>query len=347
MRFAAVFFAVLLMSPTVLASTWYIQSDGAGDAPTIQAGIDSASSGDTVLVEYGIYLEHDISMKSGICLISETGRPDCVTIDAQQMGRVIHCSNIDNTARIEGFTLTHGRPSGVWPNDRGGGIECDYASPTIEYCDFIDNWAVRGGGMRLRHSSSIVRNCNFISNSTSENGGGLLFRYATANAWNCSFISNTAGTTGGGVKCFESSPILENCSFANNSATTGGGIAVQGPNANPSVINTILAFSASGAGLYCDGGAPTFSCSDVFGNTGGDFIGCNPFPIGIDGNFSSDPLYCDQDYFDLSLHSNSPCAPGNHPTGGDCGLIGALSVGCGSGTAVEITSWGGVKALFR
>jgi hypothetical protein len=114
---AVILFFVL--SPAMgSARTWRIMPDSTGDAPTIQAGVDSASAGDTVLTAYGTY--HDcthtdpdgqlncVIMKSGVCLRSETGEPDGVTIDAEQRGRVIYCRSVDSSTRIEGVTVTGG-----------------------------------------------------------------------------------------------------------------------------------------------------------------------------------------------------------------------------------------------
>ena len=71
--------SLLALSTVAMAATIHVPAD----QPTIQAGLDAASYGDTVLVACGTYYEHDIIMKSGVCLISETGEADCVTVDAE------------------------------------------------------------------------------------------------------------------------------------------------------------------------------------------------------------------------------------------------------------------------
>ena len=93
------------------------------------------------------------------------------------------------------------------------------------------------------------------------------------------------------------------------------------------------------------GASPTFECNDIFGATRG-YLGC-PDQTGLNGNIAVDPEFCGIDesgnYF---LQSDSPCAPGNHPDGYECGVIGALPVNCGK-VDVEKKSWGSIKSLYK
>jgi hypothetical protein len=107
------------------------------------------------------------------------------------------------------------------------------------------------------------------------------------------------------------------------------------------VDRTIVAFNGNAA-FTCILSDVTVRCSDVYGNTGGDDL-CG---TDLGGNFSLDPLFCDPENGDYTLDGCSPCLPGNHPHGFDCGLIGALGQGCGA-TATEETSWGRIKSLYR
>jgi hypothetical protein len=97
--------------------------------------------------------------------------------------------------------------------------------------------------------------------------------------------------------------------------------------------------------VFCGdaGSSPTLICCDLYGNEGGNWIGCIADQYGVNGNMSEDPLFCDPDNEDFTLREDSPCAPANS---GGCGLIGAVPVGCGA-TALEPTTWGAIKASFE
>ena len=98
-------------------------------------------------------------------------------------------------------------------------------------------------------------------------------------------------------------------------------------------------------GILCGEAYAYLSCSDVYGNLPDDFVFMAD-PTGTDGNISEDPLFCpDSGPREYPLREDSPCAPGNHPDGDDCGLIGAFPVGCGT-TATEDTNWSRIKRLF-
>lgn len=54
--------AVLIAATPTYSRTWHINLDRTGDAPTIQAGIDSSAVGDTVPVAPGTYTRADQDM---------------------------------------------------------------------------------------------------------------------------------------------------------------------------------------------------------------------------------------------------------------------------------------------
>lgn len=342
----------LLLVPLTCASAATIHVPG--DQPTIQAGIDAASYGDTVLVACGTYYEHDVVMKSGICLMSETGLADCVMIDAQQVSRVMYCENLDETTIIEGFTLANGEQEAL---SQGAGIGCFYSSPSLVRCTFLGNAGTLGGGMYCVYSSPTLADCTFLDNEANSWGGGMYCVHSSPTLTNCTFSENAAVAgyafvgQGGGMFCSGSSPTLTNCTFSENVAPhavwdgLGGGMRCV--SSSPTLTNTIIAFSTEGEAISCDGASsPSLICCDIFGNAGGDWIGCIADQYGVNSNFSDDPLFCLEDNpgEPYSLHEGSPCLPENSPCGE---LVGALGQGCGAVTVVEAVSWGAIKAMYR
>jgi hypothetical protein len=312
----------------VVPRTWHILPDGNGDASTIQAGVDSAAVGDSVLVACGTYHEHDIVMKSGITLISETGEPDCVRIEADSLGRVIYCDGVDSTTTIEGFTLAEG----LVTNDHAGGMYLTYSSPTVRRCNITGNRALGtgydAGGVRCHYSSPHFIECTFANNTADDDAGGVYCRnYSSARFDYCVFANNASTDKGGAILCYDNSNAeIYNCTLYGNSAGLGSGIAaMQTSDLLPE--NVIISFGTGGGSVYCEpaaGCGVNLSCSDVYGNAGGDWIDCIVGQSGLRSNFTADPLFCEPDSLDFKLEDLSPCldAPG-------CGQVGALGDGCG------------------
>jgi hypothetical protein len=88
------------------------------------------------------------------------------------------------------------------------------------------------------------------------------------------------------------------------------------------VHNTIIAFNdATPINSYLE-----IACTDIFGNTQGDWRGDLAAYLDMDGNISQDPLFCDTAAYDYSLNGFSPCLA----AGNSCQeTIGAYDLGCG------------------
>jgi hypothetical protein len=100
--------------------------------------------------------------------------------------------------------------------------------------------------------------------------------------------------------------------FANNTIVDCGTGIVKGGNVNSlDIRNTILWLNGDDLNGV---GASEISCSDI---SDGDYLGMN-------GNISENPMFCDAGTGDYQINSESPCVDGY-----GCGLIGALGIGCG------------------
>jgi len=296
------------------------------DQPTIAQGLAIAAAEDTVLVACGTYYESGLVMAKGACLRSETGLPDCVTIDATGTDRHIRCTSIDGTARIEGFTFVGGDPG----DDYGGAIYCQLSSLIISHCVFTGNLGYAGGSaIYLNHSDVLMSDCVMINNQRAIDGGAVYCNGSNPTLIRCLIAGNRAMFWGGAVFCQQSSPYLLQCTLAGNSAYQGGGIwAVD--ESHPRLEQTVVAFAGSGTGLWMwhDIQHPsdvTLSCCDVYGNVGGEYGGDAVDQTGINGNIAQEPFFCDASADDYSLASISPCLPEHN----ECGLLmGALGEGC-------------------
>ncbi len=78
--------------------------------------------------------------------------------------------------------------------------------------------------------------------------------------------------------------------------------------------------------MYVESGSSVvFNCTDIWGNSSGDWVSPFANQLGQDGNICSDPIFCDAVGRDFTLAETSSCAPDNSS---GCGQIGAWPVGC-------------------
>lgn len=342
------------IAPLTSAATYVVDPDGTGDFPTIQAAIDAAVDGDVIELTDGTFTgagNHDIDYRGkAIRIASQSGDPLACVIDCEGFYRGFHFRSAETSSSVlSGITIANG-----YSPEYGGGIFCEGASPYIERCNFLHNLAsYAGGGISCMFGSEArVSGCLFFENVSDNaigHGGGMhCGNYSSVEVRGSTFIGNHADTRGGGFHSHQySTAAISGCTFYRNSSIDGSAIGVR-HSGSIDVSNCIVVFNDLGSGLHCDGVGTsiTISCSDVYGNDGGDWVGCIQDQYGVNGNFADDPLFCDVAHDDLTLCANSPCAAENNP---DCGQIGAHGIGCDDcgPTPSEATSWGAIRIAYN
>ena len=197
------------------------------EQPTIQAGINAAVNGDTVLVAPGTYVENINFMGKAIAVVS-SGGSSATTIDGGLVNSVVRfVSGEGPGSLLRGFTLQNGRAAPL----EGGGIFISSASPTIMRNVIKFNGACNGGGgIGVAFGSPLIR-ANVIMNnfqagcSGGVGGGGIAVRGAGAAEIVGNIIQNNNwNASGGGVSFFAAGHArLTNNTIRGNVPTSGQG----------------------------------------------------------------------------------------------------------------------------
>ncbi|MBI2437860.1 MAG: hypothetical protein HYV36_03485 [Lentisphaerae bacterium] len=255
------------------AATYYVSPSG-NDAnngasltlakQTIQAGINVATSGDTILVADGTY--SPITISPGIIVRSVNGAQS-TTING---GGVTRCAYLSANAVLDGFTVTGGSMMNGYSSDGYGGGVNVYGG-TLQNCTISGNWAIWGGG-GVNAVDGNLQNCTISGNSTYYYGGGV-FAY-NSTVVDCTISENSAGIGGGGVDLWACT--VQNCTISGNSTYYyGGGMLVMSSLVeNCTISRNSVTLNGGGAGVgqgslmkYC-----TISENIAYRNGGGALI---------------------------------------------------------------------------
>lgn len=298
------------------------------DQPTIQAGLDAAAEGDTVLVAPGTYTgvgNKDLDF-GGIdrALISEEGAGVTV-INCEEDGRGFHFHSGESVATIvAGFTVTGGDESG---------IRCYSSDPTVTNCTITGNTARWGGGIYINSSSPTLARCVIAGNVAEEDGGGVWMHNCYSPLTNCIIAGNVAERNGGGLACEWGQPTLTNCLFSDNvAAYYGGGLDLDQDEYSPlQLTNCTLSGNSAGyegGGLFCYLSDPRVTNCIIWDNTPEEVYGFRGYPtitycdvkggyVG-EGNIDADPSFRTKLGFDFVLWPRSRCIDSG--TGEDDGI---------------------------
>jgi len=266
-----------------------------GEFPTIQAALNSASSGDTVDVSPGTYPEN-IDFHGKAVSLESTGGASQTTIVAPGGTTV----TIGPAGSIAGFTISGGTAT------FGAGMAVSGSGTLIAHDIFQSNQQGSGGfGAAIggNSASPVIKQDLFTGNSCDSQflSGVIAFVNSSSPAIENNVFHDNPCRAINLTLPEGNTPIVINNTMVRNSV----GVRVDGrvPSAGEIVRNNIVV--DNGVGLEVDfGSGPTWDHNLVFGNTQ-NYQGIAD-QTGTNGNLSADPLFVNSGANNFRLLPGSP-----------------------------------------
>jgi len=312
--FVVVVGIVLAAAVAASGADYFVNPEGTGDFPTIQAAIDSAGAGDYVYLTDGTFTgegNRNIYVPAKeVYIVSLNNEPTLCIIDceggAREERRGFHFdagggrgdAQLGGVGVINGYTEWGG--GGIWVSGgspvisncvvanctaagtsiKGGGIYVNNsATPAFINCTITGNTAQYGSGVAVDGSAPLFHGCTIIDNDgpdyNSVGGGVWMAASGLAQFDQCSIVSNSAARAGG-IRMLGSEALLTYCNISRNDATAGhsGGVWLQGGEVSWCTI-VDNSSAEGGGGVHCHAGWGVLYRSIIAFNSPGFGVGAS------------------------------------------------------------------------
>ena len=238
------------------------------DYTTIQDAIDNASDGDIVEVGPETYSgdgNRDIDFRGKAITVRSSNGPYDTTIDCSDSEGhrgFYFRRNEGSDSVLRGFTIIGATVPGS--DAIGGGILCEFSSPSIVDCVIKECAAELGGGIGVDSGSPTIIDCviedcragGFGQDNSGGRGAGIGLTRGSNATILYSQIRNNSGyynSFGAGVYCWQSSAFFSNCDISHNTAqgNVQGGGAFCGGSSHIKLENCVISGNTAeiGGGL--------------------------------------------------------------------------------------------------
>ena len=254
--------ALAMLALPALASTINVPKD----QPTIQAGINAASNGDTVLVAPGTYFEN-IDFKGKAITVTSSGGAASTILDGGSKGPAVTFQTSEPRAAVlSNMTIQHGGNFGVAFSGNGG-IYVYNGSPTILNNVITQNncWDIETNTAAPLIQGNEISATQDPNGQCSFGGGAGIYVGGNLNGYSPAVIvgntiennvesgnEDAGGNGGAGIAVWGGSPIIEENIIRNNFSPGGSGGAINVQSGLGVVIAQNLIY---GNKAGCGGGA--------------------------------------------------------------------------------------------